>query len=60
MYSAIGDSEGVIDSDRNKAGLKKLPSFTWIEWGGVDWTDVAQDRDKWRALVNVVMNIWVP
>ena len=27
---------------------------------GMDWMDVAQDRDRWRALVNVVMNLWVP
>jgi hypothetical protein len=27
--------------------------------GGLDWMDVAQDRDRWRALVNAVMNIWV-
>jgi hypothetical protein len=31
-----------------------------IGWGGVDWIALAQDRDKCRALVNVVMNIWVP
>ena len=27
---------------------------------GMDWIDVAQDRDTWRALVNVVMNLRVP
>jgi hypothetical protein len=30
-----------------------------MEWGGVDWIGLAQDRDKWRALLNVVMNLWV-
>ena len=27
---------------------------------GMDWIDVAQDRDRWQALVNVVMNLRVP
>jgi hypothetical protein len=31
-----------------------------IEWDGVDWIDLAQDRDQWRALVNTVMNLRVP
>jgi hypothetical protein len=26
----------------------------------VDWIDMAQDRDQWRALVNMVLNLWVP
>jgi len=28
-----------------------------VGWRGMDSTDVAQDRDRWRALVNVVMNL---
>jgi hypothetical protein len=27
--------------------------------GGVDWIGLAQDRDRWRAIVNAVMNLWV-
>jgi hypothetical protein len=30
-----------------------------IGWDGVDWIEVAQDRDQWRALVNTVMNLLV-
>jgi hypothetical protein len=31
-----------------------------IGWDGMDWTDLARDRDRWRALVNTVMNLRVP
>jgi hypothetical protein len=31
-----------------------------LEWDGVEWIDLAQDRDQWWALVNTVMNLRVP
>jgi hypothetical protein len=40
--------------DNIKIGLRK------IGWGGIDWIDLAQDRDQWGALVNTVTNFRVP
>jgi hypothetical protein len=31
-----------------------------IGWDGLDWIELAQDRDQWRALVNRLMNLRVP
>jgi hypothetical protein len=31
-----------------------------IGWCGMDWIDLAQDRDQWKALVNTIMNLRVP
>jgi hypothetical protein len=31
----------------------------WMEWDGMDWSDLAQDRDQWRAVVETVMNLRV-
>jgi hypothetical protein len=31
-----------------------------IGCGGVDWIGLTRDRERWRALVNSVMNLWVP
>jgi hypothetical protein len=31
-----------------------------IEWGGMDWINLSQDRDQWRALVKTVMKLRVP
>jgi hypothetical protein len=40
--------------DNIKIGLRETG------WGGVDWMDMAQDRDQWMTLVNTVLNLRVP
>jgi hypothetical protein len=40
--------------DNIKLGLRE------IEWDGVDWIDLTQDRDQWRTIVNTIMNLRVP
>jgi hypothetical protein len=35
--------------------------FQEVEWGaGMDWIDLAQDREKWWALLTEIMNLWFP
>jgi hypothetical protein len=34
--------------------------LTEMGWSGVDWINLAQDRDQWRALVNTVINLLLP
>jgi hypothetical protein len=31
-----------------------------VGWGDVDWIVLAKDMNRWRALVNSVLNLWVP
>ena len=40
--------------DNIKMGLKE------VGWAGMDWIDLAEDRDRWRALVNAIMILRVP
>jgi hypothetical protein len=50
--------------------LPGRPRHSWVDyismdlgevgWGDVDWIGLAQDRNKWRALVNSVLNLQVP
>jgi hypothetical protein len=57
----------------NPEGKKPLgrPKRRWVDnsirmdlgevgWGDVDWIGLAQDRNRWRALVNSVLNLRVP
>jgi hypothetical protein len=34
--------------------------FERLDGGSMDWIDLAQDRDRWRAIVNAVMNLQIP
>jgi hypothetical protein len=55
---------------KNKPVALGAPRLIWednirrvlreIEWEGVEWICLAQDRDKWRILVNTIMNLQVP
>jgi hypothetical protein len=50
--------------------LPRRPRRRWVDnnnmelreigWGRMDWIDLAQNRDQWRALVNTVMNLRIP
>ena len=42
-----------IDGDKIKTGLHE------VGWG-MDWIDLVQNKDRWRALMNAVMNFGVP
>jgi hypothetical protein len=57
----VGNSEGKRPLVRPRRRWEYIRmDLREIGWGGVDLIDLAQDRDQWRALVNMVMNVQVP
>jgi hypothetical protein len=58
----VGKSEGktLLGRPRRRWVVNINMDLLEIGWGGVTWIGLAQDWDKWRALVNEVMNLWVP
>jgi len=63
MYRVlVGKPEGKrsLGRPRHRWGDNIKMGLQEVECGGMDWIKLAQDRDRWRALVNVVMNFQVP
>jgi hypothetical protein len=58
----VGKPEGKRSLGRHRRRLEDniKMDLTEIEFGDMDWIDLAQDRDQWRALVNTVMNLRFP
>jgi hypothetical protein len=53
----VGKPEGKRPLERPR---RRWMNLLELGWGDVDWIGLAQDRGRWRALENSVLNLWVP
>jgi hypothetical protein len=60
--SLVGMPEGKrpLGSPRRRWVDNIRMNLVEVGWGDVDWIRLAQGRNRWRALVNSVLNLWVP
>jgi hypothetical protein len=58
----VGKPEGKrpLGKPRRRCEENVRTDLTEVGWENVDWMHLAQDRNQWRAVVNTVMNHWVP
>jgi hypothetical protein len=56
----VGIPEGQLGRPRRRWVNNIEMDLREIGWDGMDWIDLAQDRDQWRALLNAVINLRVP
>jgi hypothetical protein len=54
------EDKGPVERTRRRWVENIQMNLREIGWDGMDWINVAQDRNQWRALVNTAMNIRVP
>jgi hypothetical protein len=52
----VGKPEG---THRHRLGNNIKMFVEDTQWNGVNWFNLTQDREKWRAVVSTVMNVWV-
>ena len=57
----VGKHEGMIpvETRRHRLGNNIKMVVEDTQWNGVNWFNLTQDRDNWRAVVSTVMNVWV-
>jgi hypothetical protein len=59
-FCLVSQKERHHHRDEDAGGWIILKWILETGLGGIGWIDLAQDRDQWKSLVNMVINLWVP